>query len=60
MGWCIAGRIVNNSSNKLVKCKCIVVKDVISAKVASQDFKIDERFKRSEIGVKEMFERMFQ
>ena len=59
MGCCIAGRIVNNS-NKLVKCKCIVVKDVISAKVASQDFKIDERLKRSEIGVKEMFERIFQ
>ena len=55
LGWCIVGRIINKSSNKSVKCNHIAVKDVISGKVASHHFKID----RSEIVVKEMFERMF-
>ena len=55
LGWCIVGPIINKSSNKSVKCNHIAVKDVISGKVASHHFKID----RSEIVVKEMFERMF-
>ena len=59
MGWCIVGPIVNKSSNKSVKCNHIAVKDVVSQKVASHHFKIDSRLKRSETGVKEMFERMF-
>ena len=42
-----------------MKCNHIAVKDVISGNVASHHFKIDNRLKRSEIGVKEMFERMF-
>ena len=59
MGSCTVGPIVNKSSNKAVKCNCIALKDVISGKVASHHFKIDNRLKRSEVGVKEMFERMF-
>ena len=35
------------------------MKDVISRKVVSHLFKTDNRLKRSETGVKEMFERMF-
>ena len=42
-----------------MKCNRITVKDVISGKVAFHHFKIDNRLKRSEIGVKEMFERIF-
>ena len=42
-----------------MKCNRIAVKDVISGKVAFHHFKIDNRLKRSEIGVKEMFERIF-
>ena len=42
-----------------MKCNRIAVKDVISGKVAVHHFKIDNRLKRSEIGVKEMFERIF-
>ena len=59
LGWCIVGPIVNKSSNKSVKFNHIAVKDVVSQKVASYHFKIDSRLKRSETGVKEMFERMF-
>ena len=42
-----------------MKCNRIAMKHVISGKVASHHFKIDNRLKRSEIGVKEMFERIF-
>ena len=59
LGWCIVGPIVNKSSNKSVKCNRMAVKDVISGKVASHNFKIDNRLKRSKICVKEMFERIF-
>ena len=59
LGWCIVGTIINKSSNKSVKCNCISKKGVISGKVASHHFKIDNRWKRSEIGVKEIFERIF-
>ena len=58
LGWCIVVPIVNKSSNKSVKCNRIAAKDVISGKVASHHFKTDDRLKRSEIGVKKMFERM--
>ena len=59
LGWCIVGTIINKSSNKSVKCNCISKKGVISERVASHHFKIDNRWKRSEIGVKEIFERIF-
>ena len=59
LGWCIVGPMVNKSSNKLVKHNHLAVKDVISGKVASHHFKIDNRLKRLKIGVKDMFERMF-
>ena len=59
MRWCIVGPIVNKSSNKSVKCNHIASRDVTSGKVASHHFKIDNGLKRSETGVKEMFERMF-
>ena len=59
LGWCTVGSIVNKSGNKSVKCNRIAVKDVISGKVFSHRFKIDSRLKKSEVGVKEMFERIF-
>ena len=59
LGWYIVGPIVNNSCNKSVKCNRRAVKDVISRKFASHHFKIDNRLKRPEIGVKEIFERTF-
>ena len=59
LGWCIVEPIVNKSKNKSVKCNYIAMKDVISGKVASHHFKIGKRLKISEVGVKEMFERMF-
>ena len=59
LGWCLVGPTVNNSSNKSLKYNHIAVKDVILEQVGSHHFKIDNRLKRSEIGVKEIFERMF-
>ena len=41
-----------------MKCNCIAGKDVISGKVLSYYFKIDDRLKRSKTGVKKTFERM--
>ena len=59
LGWFIVRLIKNKSINKSVKCNHIALKDVISGEVVSHHFKIDNRLKRSEINVKEMFERMF-
>ena len=59
LGWYIFGPIASKSSNKSVKYNHIAVKDVISGKVASHHFKVDNRLKRSDIGATEMLERMF-
>ena len=59
MAWCIVEPIVNKSSNISVKCNRIAAKDIISGKAAFHHLKIDNRLKRLEIGVKEMFESMF-
>lgn len=58
LGWCIIRSIINMRSNKSMKCNCIAGKDVISGKVLSYYFKIDDRLKRSKTGVKKTFERM--
>ena len=42
-----------------MKCNYLAAKDVIAGKVVSHHFKIDKRLKRSEVGVKEIFEIMF-
>ena len=59
LAMCIVEHIVNKSRNISVKCNRIAVKDIISGKAAFYHFKIYNRLKRLEIGVKEMFGSMF-
>ena len=60
LGWCIVGPIVNNKDEEGWSCNRIAVKDAITGKRFSHHFIKDPGYKMRDVGVEEMFRKIYQ
>ena len=60
LDWCIVGSIVSNKTGEVLRCNRIAVKDAITGKLLSHHFVKNPGYKMRDIGVEEMFRKIYQ
>ena len=59
LGWCIVGPIGSNKNGEALRCNRIAVKDAITGKLLSHHFVKNPGYKMRDIGVEEMFRKIY-
>ena len=59
LGWCIVGPIVSNKNGDALRCNRTAVKDAITGKILSDYFVKDLGYNMRDIGVEEMFRKIY-
>ena len=59
LGWCIVGPIAGNENKTSIKCHLIAVQNAVTGELSSHHFAIKDDRMVADVGVKEMFARLY-